>query len=87
MSQTEIITKHHKERKIGEEIDEEEGDEVVFLYRIVPGKGPSASFGIWCAGVAGLPSTTIKRGNLFSNKCGNNASFTDSDFLLILLSN
>lgn len=43
-------------------IGENEGDEVVFLYRIVPGKEATASYGIWCAGIAGLPLTTIKRG-------------------------
>ncbi|CAO3641058.1 unnamed protein product [Mucor hiemalis] len=40
---------------------ENEGDEVVFLYRIVPGEEATASYGIWCAGIAGLPLTTIKR--------------------------
>jgi DNA mismatch repair ATPase MutS len=39
-----------------------EGEEVVFLYRIVPLQGPSVSHGIWCAGIAGIPSHTIERG-------------------------
>lgn len=42
--------------------NKEEGDEVVFLYRIVPGKEATASYGIWCASIAGLPLPTIKRG-------------------------
>jgi DNA mismatch repair protein MSH5 len=67
LSQTEIMSRHHKEKTgDGEEVVEE-GDEVVFLYRIVPGNGPSASYGIWCAGIAGLPSTTIERGNTMSS--------------------
>lgn len=55
LSHTEIMSRHNNQ-------GEEEGDEVVFLYRIVPGKGPSTSYGIWCAGIAGLPSSTIERG-------------------------
>jgi DNA mismatch repair protein MSH5 len=61
LSQTEIMSRHNNQG------EEEEGDEVVFLYRIVPGKGPSTSYGIWCAGIAGLPSTTIKRGKYISS--------------------
>lgn len=53
LSQTEIMCNS---------MGENEGDEVVFLYRIVPGKEATASYGIWCAGIAGLPLTTIKRG-------------------------
>ncbi|KAI9255012.1 muts domain V-domain-containing protein [Helicostylum pulchrum] len=60
LSQTEILSRQLRTEQ--EENDPgEEGDEVVFLYRIVPGKGPSASYGIWCAGIAGLPSSTIER--------------------------
>ncbi|KAG2200478.1 hypothetical protein INT47_011458 [Mucor saturninus] len=54
LTQTEIMSRHNKQGG-------EEGDEVVFLYRIVPGKGPNTSYGIWCAGIAGLPSSTIER--------------------------
>ncbi|KAG2235169.1 hypothetical protein INT48_003513 [Thamnidium elegans] len=59
LSQTEILSRQLRTKQ--EEDQGEEGDEVVFLYRIVPGKGPSASYGIWCAGIAGLPSSTIER--------------------------
>ncbi|KAI9364612.1 muts domain V-domain-containing protein [Pilaira anomala] len=57
LSQTEILSRQPNT----EENQGEEGEEVVFLYRIVPGKGPNASYGIWCAGIAGLPSSTIER--------------------------
>lgn len=39
-------------------------NEVVFLYRIVPGNGDTKSHGLWCASIAGLPSHTIGRGNV-----------------------
>lgn len=65
LSQTEIMSGTYCDK--GEERDE--GDEVVFLYRIVPGKGPSASYGIWCAGIAGLPTSTIERGNNLTAIC------------------
>ncbi|GAA5812728.1 hypothetical protein MFLAVUS_006186 [Mucor flavus] len=62
LSQTEILSRRLRTQQQQQENDQgEEGDEVVFLYRIVPGKGPSASYGIWCAGIAGLPSSTIER--------------------------
>lgn len=64
LSQTEILSRRLRTQQQQQENDQgEEGDEVVFLYRIVPGKGPSASYGIWCAGIAGLPSSTIERGS------------------------
>lgn len=53
LSQTEIMCNSVENK--------EEGDEVVFLYRIVPGKEATASYGIWCASIAGLPLPTIKR--------------------------
>lgn len=56
--QTEIMSHQLNET----EHAELEGEEVVFLYRIVPGQGPSASHGIWCASIAGIPSHTIERG-------------------------
>lgn len=40
----------------------EQGKEVIFLYRIVPGEKQSKSYGVWCASIAGLPTHVIERG-------------------------
>lgn len=36
-------------------------DQVVFLYRVVPGKGAGASFGSWCASLGGIPGEVLER--------------------------
>ncbi|KAG2193007.1 hypothetical protein INT46_009809 [Mucor plumbeus] len=46
-------------------------NEVVFLYRIVPGNGDTKSHGLWCASIAGLPSHTIGRAEYLSRKFKN----------------
>ncbi|KAI9470796.1 MAG: muts domain V-domain-containing protein [Benjaminiella poitrasii] len=51
LSETEIIN----DRK-------EDGDEVAFLYRIIPRvQEHNESYGIWCATIAGLPAHTLER--------------------------
>lgn len=60
LSQTEIMS-HQLNETINEK-KEVKGEEVVFLYRILPGQGHSASHGIWCASIAGIPTHTIERG-------------------------
>ncbi|KAF7731558.1 MutS protein msh5 [Apophysomyces ossiformis] len=36
-------------------------EEMVFLYRIIPGTGLDASFGAWCASTAGLSTELVRR--------------------------
>lgn len=36
-------------------------EQVVFLYRVVPGQGVGASFGSWCASLGGIPGSVLER--------------------------
>lgn len=40
------------------------GEEVVFLYKVLPCNRPTSSFGAWCASIAGLPSDIVQRGKI-----------------------
>lgn len=52
-------------------------DEAVFLYRIVPGISYLSSFGIRCAGIAGLPTSLVERGTVKPNiRFCNNISYS-----------
>ncbi|KAI9254676.1 putative ATP binding protein [Sporodiniella umbellata] len=65
------ITFSHTEI-VCQEIDSLDGEpkksDVVFLYRITPGIGSMASYGTWCAGIAGLPTEVIERSLVLSDK-------------------
>ncbi|ORE09067.1 hypothetical protein BCV72DRAFT_333979 [Rhizopus microsporus var. microsporus] len=63
LSQTEILY-----QELSEIEGEPKKDEAVFLYRIVPGISYLSSFGIWCAGIAGLPISITERALLLSEK-------------------
>ncbi|RCH88492.1 MutS protein msh5 [Rhizopus azygosporus] len=63
LSQTEILY-----QELSEIEGEPKKDEAVFLYRIVPGNSYLSSFGIWCAGIAGLPISIVERALLLSEK-------------------
>ncbi|KAI8973857.1 DNA mismatch repair protein MutS [Pilobolus umbonatus] len=43
-------------------------DEIVFLYKIVPKKNLTASYGLWCARMAGLPTHLINRARVLTQK-------------------
>ncbi|KAI8373882.1 muts domain V-domain-containing protein [Blakeslea trispora] len=62
LSQTKVLSQPIKDGSDGDV-----GDEVVFLYEIIPGNGYCSSYGTWCATIAGLPSHTIQRAIEFSN--------------------
>lgn len=57
LSQTDIIC-----QEISQVDDKSKRDEAVFLYRIVPGIGYISSYGVWFAGIAGLPTSVVERG-------------------------
>lgn len=38
------------------------GNEVVFLYKVMPVGQISSSFGPWCASIAGIPAEIVRRG-------------------------
>lgn len=57
LSQTDIIC-----QEVSRVDDESKRDEAVFLYRIVPGISYISSYGVWCAGIAGLPTSVVERG-------------------------
>lgn len=57
LSQTEVLY-----QELSQIEGEPKKDEAVFLYRIVPGNSYLSSFGIWCAGIAGLPISIVERG-------------------------
>lgn len=40
----------------------QQADEVVFLYRVVPGSRACNSYGAWCASIAGIPTPIVQRG-------------------------
>lgn len=40
----------------------QQADEVVFLYRVVPGSRACNSYGAWCASIAGIPAPIVQRG-------------------------
>lgn len=40
------------------------GEEVVFLYKVLPCNRPTSSFGAWCASIAGLSSDIVQRGKI-----------------------
>ncbi|CEI93285.1 Putative CK1/CK1/CK1-G protein kinase [Rhizopus microsporus] len=64
LSQTEVLY-----QELSQIEGEPKKDEAVFLYRIVPGNSYLSSFGIWCAGIAGLPISIVERGlNLLNNE-------------------
>ncbi|CEG82159.1 hypothetical protein RMATCC62417_16274 [Rhizopus microsporus] len=63
LSQTEILY-----QELSEIEGEPKKDEAIFLYRIVPGISYLSSFGIWCAGIAGLPISIVERALLLSEK-------------------
>ncbi|KAG0825394.1 hypothetical protein G6F19_009838 [Rhizopus arrhizus] len=63
LSQTDIIC-----QEISQVDDKSKRDEAVFLYRIVPGIGYISSYGVWCAGIAGLPTSVVERALVLSEK-------------------
>ncbi|KAG1052921.1 hypothetical protein G6F43_004968 [Rhizopus delemar] len=63
LSQTDIIC-----QEVSRVDDESKRDEAVFLYRIVPGIGYISSYGVWCAGIAGLPTSVVERALVLSEK-------------------
>lgn len=40
-------------------------EELTFLYRLVQGRSSGASWGTWCAAMAGMPEEIVLRGAIF----------------------
>ncbi|CAO3702359.1 unnamed protein product [Rhizopus stolonifer] len=71
LSSRDCITLSHTEiicQEVSRLDEESKGNEAVFLYRIVPGIGYMSSYGIWCAGIAGLPTPVVERALVLSEK-------------------
>ncbi|KAJ8662917.1 hypothetical protein O0I10_001093 [Lichtheimia ornata] len=50
----------------------QQADEVVFLYRVVPGSRACNSYGAWCASIAGIPTPIVQRALELSHLIDNN---------------
>ncbi|KAI7885577.1 hypothetical protein K492DRAFT_190962 [Lichtheimia hyalospora FSU 10163] len=50
----------------------QQADEVVFLYRVVPGSRACNSYGAWCARIAGIPALIVQRALELSDLIDNN---------------
>ncbi|KAI8085171.1 DNA mismatch repair protein MutS [Halteromyces radiatus] len=56
---------------------DQNGNQVVFLYKVVPGYGLGASFGIWCASLAGISEDVLQRANQLTNTFINGTSYQE----------